>query len=59
MERRSLGLSPELHTPPSPATHVRVLPATFDEDGGDWVHEDVYVLTTYDENDLGVASVGS
>jgi transposase len=36
-----------------------VLPATFDEDGGDWVHEDVYVLTTYDENDLGVASVGS
>jgi hypothetical protein len=29
-----------------------VLPATFDEDGGDWIHEDVYAVTTYDINDL-------
>jgi len=27
------------------------LPATFDEDGGDWVCEDVDAVTTYDIND--------
>jgi hypothetical protein len=35
-----------------------MLPATFDEDGGDWIYEDVYALTTYDVNDLGLGSVG-
>jgi len=27
------------------------LPATFDEDGGDWVCEDVDAVTTYDISD--------
>ena len=35
-----------------------LLPATFDEDDGDWFCEDVYAVTTYDFNDLGLGAVG-
>ena len=54
----SIGiLYPQDETPE--VEKIFLLPATFDEDGGDWIYEDVYALTTYDINDLGLGSVGS
>ena len=37
---------------------VRQHELTFDEDDGDWFCEDVYAVTTYDFNDLGLGAVG-
>ena len=36
----------------SPFAGILVLPAVFDEDGGDRLYEDVHAVTTYDINDL-------